>query len=206
VGWYTLPYLKDCLKPMLTVIPCTSPTLTCSFNSKDSAKIHSGQPTPIALLYHCSADDGFAPVNDFYPFRGSESSVTIAAPGLLLNDAIAGDCTPFTVDIVTQPNSGTATVDADGTVAYTPDTNPAVVRDSLEYSITCPNGEVSVHNFIGFELYATALREADLPAATAVPLHVVGSGAVYTLQRPSPAVKTAMPVHSLQRDHHSVTP
>lgn len=69
--------------------------------------------------------------------------MTISAPGLLLNDAIEDDCAPFTVAIVTEPNSGTATVADDGTVTYTPDTNPAVVRDSLEYSVTCQNGQAS---------------------------------------------------------------
>ena len=65
---------------------------------------------------------------------------------VLVNDSDSdGTLDPATVTVVTNPQHGSVTVDADGTIVYQPDVTPVVYlgADSLQYTVSDDDGAVS---------------------------------------------------------------
>jgi arylsulfatase A-like enzyme len=97
---------------MREVVPNTNGTGTVFFRTLD--------PT---LLYQVEVDSSNAPhtTNDVYGVD-EDTVLNIVAPGVLANDADPNSL-PLTALLVAQASNGVATVNTDGSFAYTPNTN-----------------------------------------------------------------------------------
>jgi hypothetical protein len=97
----------------------------------------------------------------------------------LTNDTAVGLVDPATVTINTAPMHGTATVQGDGTIQYTP-ANNFIGSDSFTYSFTDQNGRASNTatadiNVLAFPLPVAAADSATTPQNLAVDLNVLAN-------------------------------
>ncbi|MEA2569847.1 MAG: hypothetical protein QOI24_1848 [Acidobacteriota bacterium] len=134
--------------------------------------------------------------NDSYSVAGN-STLTVPAPGVLGNDTDVDSAPPFTATLVSGPAHGSATLNPDGSLSYTPTLN-YTGPDSIIYNAKDSGGAISNNATININV-VTPINAADLALAITDSPDPVAAGAavnyIATVSNSGPNTNSAYSVN-----------